>query len=165
MTSARNDTTPAATAATTAAPTDESPEEAPEVVRKVRVLLVDDQEPVRRGLKMRLEVEPDLEVVGEAADGREVVEAVLELAPDVVLMDLAMRVVDGIAATAALRAAAPRVAVVMLSLHDDAETRERALEAGAAGFVGKHEAERKLVEEIRRAYGSTSPKHRVPLER
>lgn len=148
MISARDGTTPPATAA---APADQSPEEAPE---KVRLLLVDDQEPVRRGLRMRLEVESDLEVVGEAGDGREVVEAVLEHVPDVVLMDVAMRVMDGIAATATLGVVTPRVAVVVLSLHDDAQTRERALEAGAAGFVGKHEAEGRLLEEIRRAYNN-----------
>ncbi len=118
--------------------------------RKIRVLLVDDQEMVRQGLKMRLQIEEDLEIVGEVADGR-VVALAAELRPDVVLMDVAMREVDGIAATAALGAVSPGVAVVMLSLYDDAETRGRASAAGAVGFVGKHQPEGELVTEIRRA--------------
>lgn len=121
-----------------------------EANRKIRVLLVDDQETVRRGLKMRLQIEPDFEVVGEAADGR-VTALVADLHPDVVVMDMAMPVMDGIAGTAALGESAMRVAVVMLSLYDDAGTRGRASAAGAAGFVGKHQPEGELVEEIRRA--------------
>jgi DNA-binding NarL/FixJ family response regulator len=118
--------------------------------RRVRVLLVDDQERVRRGLRMRLEIEPDLEVVGEAGDGR-VSALVAALCPDVVLMDLLMPEVDGIAATAALRGTAHGVAVVVLSLYDDTETRDRAFSAGAIGFVGKHQSEGELIQEIRRA--------------
>ena len=122
-----------------------------EVGRKVRVLLVDDQPLVRRGLGMRLEIEPDIEVVGEAADGAGAVDGAAAHAPDVVIMDVRMEGGDGIEATAALRLAYPEVAVVMLTLQDDAETRGRAEAAGASGFVGKHEPEGLLVEEIRRS--------------
>ncbi len=121
-----------------------------EARRKVRVLVVDDQEMVRRGLGMRLEIEPDIEVVGEAEDGPGAVDGVAAYAPDVVLMDVVMEGGDGIEATAALRHAYPEVAVVVLTLHDDARTRERAEAAGAAGFVGKHRPEGEMVEEIRR---------------
>lgn len=126
-----------------------------EAGHKVRVLLVDDEERVRRGLGMRLEIEQDFEVVGEASDGR-VTTLVAELCPDVVLMDVAMPVMDGIAGAAALERSAPRVAIVMLSLYDDAETRRRAAAAGAFGFVGKHQPEAELVAEIRRAARSSA---------
>ena len=122
-----------------------------EAGRKVRVLLVDDQPMVRRGLAMRLEIEPDIEVSGEAADGTGALDATAAHAPDVVIMDVRMEGVDGIEATAALRLAYPEVAVVVLTLQDDAETRERAEAAGASGFVGKHEPEGLLVEEIMRS--------------
>lgn len=118
---------------------------------KVRVLVVDDQEMVRRGLEMRLGIEPDVEVVGEAEDGAGAVAGAAALAPDVVLMDLRMAGVDGIEVTAALRLDHPGVAVVVLTLQDDEATRGRAAAAGAAGFVGKHQPEGDLIEEIRRA--------------
>ena len=121
-----------------------------EAGRKVRVLVVDDQEMVRRGLAMRLEIEPDTEVVGEAADGAGAVDATAAHAPDVVIMDVRMEGVDGIEATAALRLAYPEVGVVVLTLQDDAETRGRAEAAGVAGFVGKHQPEGDLIEELRR---------------
>lgn len=121
-----------------------------EARRKVRVLVVDDQEMVRRGLGMRLEIEPDIEVVGEAEDGSGAVDGAAAHEPDVVLMDVVMEGVDGIEATAALRLAYPEVAVVVLTLQDDEATRERAEESGAAAFVGKHQPEGDLIEEIRR---------------
>lgn len=105
---------------------------------------------VRQGLRMRLALEPDLEIVGEAAGGKEALELVQALAPDVVVMDVAMPGLDGIAAAARLHKAAPGVAVVMLSVHGDAETRTRSLAAGAAAFVEKRGAAEDLVAEIRR---------------
>jgi DNA-binding NarL/FixJ family response regulator len=110
---------------------------------------VDDEFLVRQGLRMRLSMEPDMAIVGEAADGRSAVEAVPALAPDVVLMDVRMPVLDGIATTAALREAAPSSAVVVLSMQDDPATRERAMQAGAAAFVAKHQIERALTSAIR----------------
>lgn len=123
---------------------------APRVGEKIRVLLVDDHKLVRQGLRMLLQTEPDFEIVGEADDGR-VVAPVVELCPDVVLMDVVMPGVGGIEAAALLERVAPGAAVVMLSLYDDAETRGRASAAGARGFVAKHQPGRELVEEIRRA--------------
>jgi YesN/AraC family two-component response regulator len=89
------------------------------------IVLVDDQATVRRGLRMRLTIEPDMEVVGEAESGEAALRLVRFVSPDVVLMDIEMPDMDGIAATAALRATAPHVAVVILSLYEDARTRAR----------------------------------------
>jgi DNA-binding NarL/FixJ family response regulator len=99
---------------------------------------------------MWLALEPDLEVVGEAESGEATLRLVRSLNPDVVLMDVEMQRMDGIAATAALHTASPHVAVVILSLYDDARTRARAREAGAAGFVSKHQAKATLLATIRR---------------
>ena len=117
---------------------------------KIRILLVDDQAVVRRGLKMRLGVEPDFEVVGEAENGR-ILDLVESLSPDVVLMDVSMPEIDGIQATAALTASTSRAAVVMLSLYDDARVVGKAFAAGAVGFVAKDDPEGELAAAIRRA--------------
>lgn len=104
----------------------------------IRLVLVDDQPSVRQGLRMRLSVEPDITVVGEASNGREAITLVPQLAPDIVLMDVEMPEMNGIEATAVIRASTPRIAVVMLSIHDDVSTRVRADAAGAAAFVNKN---------------------------
>ena len=117
----------------------------------IRVVLVDDQPAVRVGLRMRLALEPDVTVVGEANDGKTALDLVTALAPDVVVMDVAMPGMDGVTATTRLRSLAPLSAVVMLSIHDDLATRQRALTAGALAFVGKHEAGEALPDAIRRA--------------
>lgn len=116
--------------------------------KTIRVLLVDDQPQVRRGLKMRLGLEPDVEIAGEAGDGAAAVALADELRPDIVLMDVEMPGMDGISATQELRAVAPHSAVVILTLYDDAATRARAKEAGAASFVAKHEVEETLLTSI-----------------
>jgi DNA-binding NarL/FixJ family response regulator len=118
------------------------------------VLLVDDQPAAREGLRIWLTTEPDVTVVGESGTGEEAIRMGRTLSPDVVLMDVEMPDMDGIAATAALRASAPHVAVVILSLYDDARTRARAREAGAAAFVAKHQAKTTLLATIRRVVSS-----------
>jgi DNA-binding NarL/FixJ family response regulator len=120
-------------------------------MKTIRLLLVDDEPAIRRGLRMRLALEPDVEVVGEAADGVAALEQVRRLAPRVVLMDVEMPGLDGIAATYELRSLAPRSAVVMLSMHDDTATVERAMAAGAAAFVAKHSIDGALLAAIRQA--------------
>jgi DNA-binding NarL/FixJ family response regulator len=117
----------------------------------IRLLLVDDQPAVRRGLLMRLHLEPDIQVVGEASTGREALRLAQSLAPDVVLMDVEMPEMDGIEATAALRLAVSQSAVVILSIHDDAQTRGRAQAAGAVAFVEKRGATDSLLAAIRQA--------------
>ena len=115
----------------------------------IRLLLVDDQKNVRRGLRMRLELEPDVEVVGEADNGKLALDQVALLSPDIVLMDIEMPCMDGIAATQTLHNTESPCSVVMLSLYDDAVTKERCHRAGAKAFVAKHHMEQSLMTTIR----------------
>jgi CheY-like chemotaxis protein len=117
----------------------------------IRLLLVDDQPQVRRGLMMRLALEPDVEIVGECGDAESAIELARSLRPDVVIMDVELPGMDGIDATRTLRTALPRTAIVMLSLHDDNDTVARAKAAGAACFVAKHRMEGPLLAAIRDA--------------
>jgi DNA-binding NarL/FixJ family response regulator len=117
----------------------------------IRVLLVDDQPAVRRGLKIRLHLEPDIQVVGETGSGQESLSLSQALAPDVVLMDVEMPEMDGIETTQALRALPSPSAVVILSIHDDVATRARAYAAGAVAFVGKGGTTDQLLAAIRNA--------------
>jgi DNA-binding NarL/FixJ family response regulator len=123
-------------------------------MERIRLLLVDDEPAVRRGLRMRLELEPDVEVIGEAGNGEAAVEMADQLEPAVVLMDVEMPVMDGISATLEIQARKPRAAVVMLSMHDDHDTVRRARLAGAADFVPKGKMDDTLIEAIRRAAGA-----------
>jgi two-component system response regulator NreC len=119
----------------------------------IRVLLVDDQLVVRRALRVRFHLEPDLEVVGEASTGSEALLLAQTLLPDVVLMDIEMPGMDGIVATAALRRLIPQSTVVILSFYDDAQTRERAQAAGAVALVEKRGTTETLLAAIRQAAG------------
>lgn len=119
---------------------------------KIRVLLVDDHTVVRQGLRMVMSLEDDLEVVGEAADGREAVEATASLAPDVVLMDLLMPVMNGVEAIRAIKAAHPEIeAVALTSVLEDRMVID-AVEAGAAGYLLKETGPETLFEAIRAAH-------------
>jgi DNA-binding NarL/FixJ family response regulator len=119
--------------------------------RIIRLLLVDDEPAVRRGLKMRFALEPDFEVVGEAGSVAEAISLTQALRPDVILMDVEMAGMDGILAIATLHQAAPHSAVVIFTLYDDAAMRARAREAGAAALVAKHQTVETLLAAIRRA--------------
>ena len=88
----------------------------------IKLLLVDDQSIVRQGLRMRLLMEPDIVVIGEASSGEQAIELVESLTPDIVLMDVEMPGMDGITATAALRENTSQSAVVIMSIHDDVQT-------------------------------------------
>jgi DNA-binding NarL/FixJ family response regulator len=120
-----------------------------ESVEPIRLVLVDDELQVRRGLTMAFSAEADLQVIGEAEDGSTALALVEELHPDVVIMDVRMRKVDGLTATRQIRDADPDVRVIVLSLLDDALTRRAAQEAGARAFVGKQEGSERLVSTIR----------------
>lgn len=114
-----------------------------------RVLIVDDEALVRAGLRMILESADDLEIVGEIDDGADAVSAVTALRPDVVLMDIRMPRLDGLAATIAVRALDPAPAVLVLTTFDLDDYVFRALQAGAAGFLLKDTPPRELVEAVR----------------
>jgi DNA-binding NarL/FixJ family response regulator len=120
-------------------------------MKTIRVFLVDDERLVRDGLRMRLDMEPDLTVVGDAADGAKALGRVPVAAPDVVVMDVELPEFDGIETVALLKRSAPYVAVVMLSMHDDPATRARAAASGAAAFVSKHANDESLIGAIRAA--------------
>lgn len=115
----------------------------------IKVALVDDQAMVRAGLRMILESEPDIAVCGEAADGADALELVRTTDPDVVLMDIRMPGLDGIAATAQILAACPTVHVVILTTFDDDEHVYEALRAGASGFLLKSADGDALVSAVR----------------
>lgn len=117
----------------------------------IRLLLVDSQQAVRKGLKMRFALEEDLEVVGEAGDASEAIPLARALSPDVILMDVEMPGIGGAAVAEGLRSASPRSAVVVFTLRDDAATRAETRAAGAAAFVAKHQAEETLLAAIRGA--------------
>jgi DNA-binding NarL/FixJ family response regulator len=120
-------------------------------MKPIEVLLVDDEPSILRGLRMRLGLESDICVVGEAADGYTAVDMASRLSPDVVLMDVNMPVMDGIAATRELATRAPGSAVVILSMHDDHDTADRALAAGAVAFIAKQQIDNALLAAIRAA--------------
>lgn len=120
----------------------------------IRLLLVDDQPIVRQGLMMRLALESDVTVVGEAGDGAAALALAREQCPDVVVMDVEMPVMDGIAATVELRRLAPRIVVVTHSMHDDVATKQRSSAAGAAAFVAKSAGSEALLETVRRVTGA-----------
>jgi DNA-binding NarL/FixJ family response regulator len=123
----------------------------------IRVLVVDDHEVVRAGLKMLLGRATGIEVVGEAADGGAAVESVAALAPDVVLMDLSMPGIDGVAATALLTQGHPSVRVVVLTTFADRDHVTAAIDAGAVGFMLKDADPGALADAVRSAARGEAP--------
>jgi DNA-binding NarL/FixJ family response regulator len=118
----------------------------------IRVLIADDHPMVRDGLRALFDELPDIEVVGEAANGREAVEGAVVHRPDVMIMDLAMPDVDGFAATSEIKRVAPEVAVLVLTMSEDDETVAKAMRAGAQGYLLKGATK----EEILRAVTSVA---------
>lgn len=115
----------------------------------MRVLIADDHGVVRGGLRLLLDRQPDMEVVAEAADGAEAVRKALVERPDICVMDVAMPKLTGLQATREIRAQAPEIDVLILSMHDDDRYLFEALKAGAAGYVLKKEADQFLVDALR----------------
>jgi DNA-binding NarL/FixJ family response regulator len=117
----------------------------------IRVFLVDDQASIRRGLKMRLQLETDMAVVGEAGDGAAALAAIPSLRPDVMVLDYEMPGMTGLDTLNALSDSRSEVSVVMLSIHDNEVIKREAVRAGAFAFVAKHEAGDRLLNAIRSA--------------
>lgn len=116
---------------------------------RITVLLAEDHEIVRSGLVSLLQVEKDIDVVGEALTGRQAVEMARKLRPDLVVMDIAMPMLNGVEATRQIRQASPSVQVLILSAHSDDAYVEGALSSGAAGYLVKQSSAHSLVAAIR----------------
>lgn len=125
-------------------------------MKPIRVLLVDDQALFREGLRTLLSVKGEIEIVGEAANGAEALQRVKTLKPQVVLMDLRMPVLDGVAATRRIHADYPQSRVIVLTTFDDDEDVFEGLRAGAVGYLLKDAPSEKLVEAVRAAAGGES---------
>ena len=117
----------------------------------VRLLIADDHALVRQGLRGILEREPDIEIVGEAHNGREAVDLCRALGPNLVLMDVRMPEMDGLEATRAIKHERPEVGVLMVTMHDNQDYMREAAKAGAAGYVLKDAPRDELIGAVRRA--------------
>lgn len=118
---------------------------------EIRLLLVDDHDVVRTGLKMLLEGQPDLIIVGEAKNGLQAITLASSLSPDVVVMDLTLPDISGIEATRQLKTDHPDIAVVALTIHEDEQYFFAMLQAGASGYIPKRAAPEDLISAIRAA--------------
>ena len=123
---------------------------------KAKLLLVDDHVVVRQGLKALFANEPDVEIVGEAGNGREALSCIPELQPDVILMDISMPGLNGIEATRQIRQKHPDVKVVVLSMHANEEYVFQVLRAGASGYVLKQSDSMEVLNAIRAALSGGS---------
>jgi two-component system, NarL family, response regulator NreC len=117
-------------------------------MRKIRILLADDHQLMRSGVRLMLEREADLTVVGEASDGREAVSMAKSLKPEVVVMDIGMPNLNGIEAAHQMTQDNPQLAIVMVSMHSDESYVLRALKAGARGYLLKDSAEADLIKAV-----------------
>jgi two-component system, NarL family, response regulator NreC len=116
---------------------------------QLRVLIADDHGVVRKGLRLLLQQYPEIEVVGEAANGRDVVQQASQLTPNVILMDVAMPLLNGIEAAEQIRKANDQIGVIMLTMHADEGYLLRALNAGVRGYLLKESAEEDLLRAVR----------------
>jgi DNA-binding NarL/FixJ family response regulator len=125
-------------------------------MKKVKLLVADDHKIFRQGIKKLLEEESDLQVVGEAADGREAVKKATELKPDVILMDIAMANLNGLEATKQIKKVLPSTKVIMLTMHKNEEYILQSFQAGASGYILKEGAVEELVSAIRSIHSDKS---------
>jgi DNA-binding NarL/FixJ family response regulator len=128
----------------------------PQTARPARVLIVDDHELARSGLRMMLSGTKDISIVGEAINGREAVDLCRELRPDVVMMDVRMPQMDGLTATEALKRECPTTSVIMVTMHEDADYLLRALQAGAAGYLLKDATQQDVIKAVRQVLSGES---------
>ena len=119
---------------------------------KVRILLADDHAILRSGLKALLSLEPDLEVIGEASNGREAVKLAQQLTPDVIVMDISMPEMDGLQAAEEIHQRSLPCRIVMLTVHADEDYLFQTLRFGASGYVLKSSADTELIDAIRAAH-------------
>lgn len=119
----------------------------------IRVLIVDDYEIVRKSLIAMIGREPDIEIVGAAANGREAIELAQATTPDVIVMDVSMPELDGIRAAGQIKALGLRSAIIMLSMHHNSVLIQQARKNGAAGYIVKQEVSHDLIPAIREAFG------------
>lgn len=125
-------------------------------MKKIRLLVADDHKIFRQGIKKLLEEQNDLQVVGEAADGREAVKKAEELKPDIILMDVAMADLNGLQATRLIKKVLPDAKILMLTMHKNEEYVLQSFQAGASGYVLKEGAVEELVTAIHSVYGDKS---------
>lgn len=123
---------------------------------KIRILIADDHTIVRDGIRSLFEDEADLEVIGEAEDGRSAVQLTKQLEPDVVIMDIAMPLLNGLEATRQIKRDRSDVKVLVLTMHDNEEYIRQVLASGAAGYVLKDTAAKELIRAIRAVYHGES---------
>jgi two-component system, NarL family, response regulator NreC len=118
-------------------------------MKKIRILLADDHAVVRQGFRLILGAQPDMEIVGEAGNGREAVEQAEKLSPDLLVMDVAMPELNGIEATRRLASSRPHIRVLALSMHKDAVYVREILRAGARGYLLKDAVDKDLLAAVR----------------
>jgi DNA-binding NarL/FixJ family response regulator len=119
------------------------------MAKKIKVLIAEDHVIVRQGLKILIRADPDMEVSGEAADGRQALRMAEQTQPDVVVMDVAMPIMNGLEATRQILRQQPRSKVLVLSSYSDDESVQKLVQAGASGYLTKHSASTDLLEAIR----------------
>jgi len=118
-------------------------------MEKIKLLIVDDIDHVRQGLKTLLNLSEDIEIIGEAVNGFEAIGMALRLSPDVILMDYEMPKLDGIEATKVVKNHNPDIQIVMISIHDSLELKSKAIEAGVAVYENKATPVDELMDKIR----------------
>ncbi len=119
---------------------------------KIRILLVDDHTIVRDGIKSLIKDEPDMIVVGEAADGHSAIRCVCDLEPDIVMMDIGMPLLNGLEATRLIHRTRPNIKILILTMHDNEEYIRQVLSYGAMGYILKDAAAHELLSAIRSVY-------------
>ncbi len=120
-------------------------------MKKIRILIADDHDVVRSGLRMLLKTSPEFSITGEAADGEEAVRLVKEQKPDVVFMDISMPKLDGIGATKIIKENRPETRVIILTVHEDEEYAFHVLRAGASGYLLKNASRKEIFEAVQSA--------------
>lgn len=121
----------------------------PNLTPKIQVLLADDHTILRQGIRLLLESQPDMEVVGEATNGLEAIKLAHSLRPDIILMDISMPQLNGLEATRRIKQELPTIQIVILTMHETEEYLIKILQAGATGYVLKQAADRELIEAVR----------------